>query len=171
MVKGHRVSVFANESGAHRWQRVPPTEKRGRVHTSTITVAVLPVPSDQELVIQERDLDMRAYRSSGPGGQHKNKTESAVELTHKPTGIKTTCSSERSQHQNKAIALRALRSKIKQAADSRNESQMHEARRGQIGMGGRGQKIRTVRAQDGIVRCEKTGRTMPYATYTKGHLF
>src|SRR6476619_3713320 len=117
--------AFGDEPGGHRWQRIPPSEKRGRVHTSTITVAVLAEPDERQLVIAERDLDWAYSRGSGAGGQHRNKTESAVDLTHLPTGIVVHCESERSRLQNRAIALSQLRARIfaqKRAAEERERA-------------------------------------------------
>jgi peptide chain release factor 1 len=171
IVKGHRANIFTNEAGGHRWQRVPPTEKRGRTHTSTITVAVLPIVTRSEFVIKDSDLSVRYYRSSGPGGQNKNKTESAVEIIHKPTGISANCTSERSQNQNKAIAIRVLQSRLDQLQNQNSNASQNKSRLEQIGGGYRGEKIRTVREQDGVVKCERTGRSQAYSRYSKGYLF
>ncbi len=171
LVEGLNINLFASEAGVHRWVRVPPTEKRGRTHTSTITVAVLPIVTRSEFVIKESDLLIRTYRSSGPGGQHKNKTESAVEITHRPTGISANCTSERSQHQNKAIAMQVLQSRLEQLHTQSANASQNQSRSSQIGGGYRGEKIRTVRAQEGTVKCEITGRTMAYSRYSKGYLF
>src|SRR5262245_48467305 len=104
--------AFRDEAGGHRWQRVPPNERRGRVHTSTVTVAVLPEPAAAELRIAPGDLDWSFCRGSGSGGQHRNKTESTAVVTHVPTGLTVRCESERSQHQNRATALALLRARL-----------------------------------------------------------
>src|SRR5262245_27706860 len=96
--------VFANESGGHRWQRIPPTERHGRVHTSTVTVAVLPEPAPQEVTLNDKDLEFGTTRGSGPGGQNRNKVETVVVLKHKPSGIVVRCETERSQQRNRELA-------------------------------------------------------------------
>jgi peptide chain release factor 1 len=160
--------AFGDEPGGHRWQRIPPSEKRDRVHTSTITVAVLAEPDDRELVIAERDLDWAYSRGSGAGGQHRNKTESAVDLTHLPTGIVVHCESERSRLQNRAIALAQLRARI--FAEKRATEERHRAaeRRAQVGSGMRGDKRRTIRCQEGVVVDHPTGKTMRLREYLRG---
>jgi peptide chain release factor 1 len=164
------ADAFRDETGGHRWQRIPPTEKRGRVHTSTITVAVLPEPSDVELALRPGDLEWRMSRGSGAGGQHRNKTESAVDLTHRPTGITVHCESERSQTDNKRLALGRLRARI--LAKLREESAAREAssRRQQVGQGMRGDKRRTIRTQDGSVVDHLTGRSWRLREYLRGEL-
>ncbi len=129
--------LFQHEPGGHRWQRVPPGEKRGRVHTSTVTVAVLREPEAAELELPPAALDWRTARGSGPGGQHRNKTESAVVLTHLPTGLTVRCDSERSQHRNRDIALRVLRARLLQAREQGAAQAVNSSRRGQVGSGQR----------------------------------
>ena len=162
------VALFEGEAGGHRWQRVPPTEKRGRIHSSTITVAVLPVPDETELCIRPVDLEWSACRSSGKGGQNLQKTNSAVQLTHLPTGIQIRCESERSHHHNRIAALAALRARL--AAEQRAEraADRDRNRRGQIGSGMRADKRRTVRVQDGVVVDHLTGRTWRLRDYQRG---
>lgn len=160
--------MFRDEAGGHRWQRVPPNEKRGRVHSSTITVAVLPEPTEAEVRIDPRDLDIQTCRSSGSGGQKVNKTESAVVVTHRPTGLMVRCETERSQHQNKATALALLRTRIRQAEQQRLAGARADDRRRQVGSGMRGDKRRTVRCQDGNVVDHVTGRTWRYRDYERG---
>lgn len=136
-------SRFKHESGVHRVQRVPATEASGRVHTSTATVAVLPEADEVEVSINPADLRIDTYRASGAGGQHVNKTESAIRLTHLPTGIVVACQEERSQVKNRARAFSMLRAKIHQAAQDRLDIERRDLRRSQVGTGERTEKIRT----------------------------
>lgn len=131
------------EGGVHRVQRIPKTERQGRVHTSTATVAVLNKPKKTEININPSDLQIDTYRASGPGGQYVNKTESAIRITHKPTGIVVTSQSERSQLQNKENALNILGAKILQSEEEKNLSNLSETRKEQIGWAKRAEKIRT----------------------------
>jgi peptide chain release factor 1 len=165
---GEAERAFADEPGGHRWQRVPPSERRGRVHTSTITVAVLPEPDESELVITEADLDWAYSRGSGAGGQHRNKTESAVDLTHLPTGIVVHCESERSRLQNRSIALAQLRARLFAVRTSKEQEERGAERRAQVGSGMRGDKRRTIRCQEGVVVDHPTGRTMRLREYLRG---
>jgi peptide chain release factor 1 len=160
--------VFRDEAGGHRWQRIPPGEKRGRVHTSTITVAVLPEPTPAELRIAPGDVTRVTCRGSGAGGQHRNKTESAVVLTHRPTGLTVRCESERSQHQNEASALALLRARLHAAETERRRAARAGDRRRQVGCGMRGDKRRTIRCQEGVVIDHETGRTWNLRTYERG---
>ena len=131
------------ESGVHRVQRVPETESSGRIHTSTATVAVLPEAEEIEVEIDPNEVRVDRYRSSGPGGQHANVTESAVRLTHEPTGIVVSCQDESSQHKNKKKAWRVLRSRVKEKLEQEKAERRDSKRRGQIGQAQRSEKIRT----------------------------
>lgn len=169
MIRGDGAEdAFRDEGGGHRWQRVPPNERRGRVHTSTITVAVLAEPTRAELVIPPRDLETKTCLASGAGGQHLQKTETAVTLTHLPTGLSVRCQSERSQHQNRETALALLRARLHAAEQAKRDAARAEDRRRQVGSGMRGDKRRTVRCQDGVVVDHPTGRTWTLRAYERG---
>ena len=161
--------IFKNESGGHRWQRIPPTEKRGRVHTSTVTVAVMKEPEKSEFKIEERDLQITTCRGSGAGGQHRNKTDSAVQIKHIPSGIIVRCETERSQMQNKETALQVLRARLLERKESKEISKIEKDRKSQVGSGMRGDKRRTIRQQDGQVNDHVTGKTWRYEDYIKGN--
>src|SRR4051812_23944764 len=136
-------SVFKYEGGTHRVQRVPETESQGRIHTSTATVAVLPEAEEVDVHIDQNDLQIDVYRSSGPGGQSVNTTDSAVRITHKPTGVVVAMQDEKSQLQNRDKALQVLRARILKQKQEEQEAQASQTRRGQIGAGGRSEKVRT----------------------------
>lgn len=159
---------FAGEGGGHRWQRVPPNEKRGRVHTSTVTVVVLPEPTPLEVVIDPRELVWSTCRASGAGGQHLQKTDSAVQLQHLPSGLTVRCESERSQHQNRASALAVLRARLLARGREERRAARDAARREQAGSGMRGDKRRTVRCQDAIVTDHVTGQRWSLRDYLRG---
>lgn len=162
------AALFAGEAGGHRWQRVPPTERRGRVHTSTVTVAVLPEPAAHEVCLREADLEWHTMRASGSGGQHLQKTDSAVRLRHKPTGIEVRCETERSQSANRETALRVLRARIAEAARAQALGARADERRRQVGSGQRGDKRRTIRTQDDQVTDHLDGRTWSFKRYVRG---
>ena len=149
------------ESGAHRVQRVPQTESQGRVHTSACTVAVLPELDDIEVIeIEKNDLRVDTYRASGAGGQHVNKTDSAVRLTHLPTGIVVECQDERSQHKNKARAMSLLQAKLMDKAQTEQSDEQAETRRSLVGSGDRSEKIRTYNFPDGRVTDHRINLTI-----------
>jgi peptide chain release factor 1 len=168
-VIGNRAqSVFQNEPGGHRWQRIPPTEKRGRVQTSTITVAVLPEPTETEVSVRLSDLEWTTCRGSGPGGQHRNKTESAVQVKHIPSGIFVRCETERSQQQNKNTAMATLKARLWQIQKDIHMGQRVSDRKAQVGSGMRGDKRRTIRCQDGVVTDHLTGKRWRLKEYMRG---
>ena len=144
LISGDQVySQFKYESGVHRVQRVPTTETSGRIHTSAVTVAVLPEAEDVDIQIDERDLRIDVYRSSGPGGQGVNTTDSAVRITHVPTGLVVACQDERSQHKNKARAMKILKSRLLDLEQQKQMDERTETRRSMVGSGDRSEKIRT----------------------------
>ena len=152
LISGDKVySRLKFEAGTHRVQRVPTTETQGRIHTSAATVAVMPEAGEVEVDIRSDDLRIDVYRASGAGGQHVNKTESAVRITHLPTGIVVTCQDEKSQHKNKARAMKVLASRILQAEQERRNSETAADRKAQVGSGDRSERIRTYNFPQG--RC------------------
>ena len=162
------AEVFKDEPGGHRWQRVPPTEKKGRVQTSTITISVLPEPTEAEVKLNFRELEITCCRGSGPGGQARNMTASAVQVKHKPTGLIVRCDGERSQATNKQTALALLRARLWATRQESLVSARDADRRGQVGTGMRGDKRRTIRVRDDHVVDHVTGKTWRFSRYSRG---
>jgi peptide chain release factor 1 len=161
MLKGKGAySKLKFESGVHRVQRVPETETSGRTHTSTVTVAMLPEVDDIEVDIKTEDLRIDTYRASGAGGQHVNKTDSAIRITHLPTGFVVACQSERSQTQNKVTAMKMLRSKIYEYMEEEKNKKLASTRKLQVGTGDRSEKIRTYNYSQGRVTDHRINYTM-----------
>ena len=161
MVEGEGAySRFKFESGVHRVQRVPETESQGRVHTSTTTVAVRPEAEDVELEIDPKDLKIDTFRSSGAGGQHINKTSSAIRITHLPTGTVVECQDERSQYKNKDKALKVLKSRLLKEKQDKQANEIAENRKSQVGTGDRSERIRTYNYPQGRLTDHRIGLTL-----------
>lgn len=164
----HALRVFRCEGGTHRYQRVPPTERHGRVHTSTITVAIFAHSEKAEVKVRPQDLQWSYFRSNGPGGQHKNKTDSAVRLTHTPTGVVSIAQYGRSQSHNKQVALDALRAKLHRAQEEKIKAEKNAHRTTQVGRGARGEKVRTYCERKDLVVDHRNGKRLSLKKFLKG---
>jgi len=166
LIEGRQVySRLKYESGVHRVQRVPATESQGRIHTSAVTVAVLPEAEEVEIEIDSNDLKIDVFRSSGPGGQHVNKTDSAVRMTHLPTGLVVSCQDEKSQFKNKAKALKILRARLLDRAVQAQQTEISQERKSQVGSGDRSERIRTYNYPQGRVTDHRIGVTLHNLEY------
>lgn len=173
LIKGKGAySKIKYESGVHRVQRVPETESQGRVHTSTITVAVLPEPEETDVEINDKDFKIDTYRASGAGGQHVNKTDSAIRITHLPTGLVVECQDERSQIKNKEKAWKVMLARLYDQAKTKQDKEYSENRRLQVGTGERSERIRTYNYPQGRVTDHRIGKTMYSLTdFLDGNIF
>lgn len=165
----NKLNPLLNESGGHRWQRVPPTERKGRIHTSTVTVVVMEVLPIEKFKIKDCDVSVKFSRGTGPGGQHKNKTDSCVHMTHIPTGI-TARIDGRSQHKNKEVARELLESRVSKLEKEKAYSKIEKERKDKAGSGQRGDKIRTYRVKDGMVQDHRTDSKVPLRKVLSGCL-
>lgn len=163
------VRPLMREAGGHRWQRIPPTERRGRVHTSTVTVAAFELRPDAQNRISERDIETFTTMDSGPGGQHRNKTESCVVMRHKPTGIEAKAASK-SQYRNRMMARQILEARVAALYAEKTKASETEQRRQMVGSGMRGDKIRTYRVRDDQITDHRSGRKGRLADVLAGRL-
>ena len=167
---GKGSAMFRHEAGGHRYQRVPPTERQGRVHTSSITVAVLDATDSQIAAVRDSDIEWKATRGSGAGGQHRNTTDSAIQMRHTPTGISVRVESERSQHQNRRIAKQILAAKIHEMTERKHGDKVANKRREQVGSGMRGDKRRTLQFQNDKATDHVTGKRCRLREYMRGNI-
>lgn len=159
--------LFEHEPGGHRWIRVPASEKKGRVHTSTVTVALMDADSSSSFQLDLKDVEIQTSRGSGPGGQHRNRTESCVTAIYKPTGLRVRVDL-RSQHQSKAMALKILAARLHEQAETRAGQDKTALRKQQCGSGMRGDKIRTYRMQDDRVTDHRSNKTWSLKAWLRG---
>ena len=157
------------ESGGHRWQRIPPTERKGRVHTSTVTVAAFEAHTIQQWKLNESDIIIFTTKDSGPGGQHRNKTESCVIMRHEPTGIEAKAATK-SQPQNKKVARELLEQRVSDYMSAKEKSKVDINRKEQVGSGMRGDKIRTYREQDGLATDHRSNKKVRLKDVMRGNL-
>ncbi|MCP4151237.1 MAG: peptide chain release factor 1 [bacterium] len=171
-IKGSSVNKYVKfDSGVHRVQRVPVTESSGRIHTSTVTVAVMPEVDDVEVEINTKDIRIDTFRASGAGGQHVNKTESAIRITHMPSGIVVSCQDEKSQHKNKDKAMKVLKSRLYEYESSKQQDEAYNTRKSQVGSGDRSEKIRTYNfPQSRVTDHRITGQNFNIETVLDGNL-
>lgn len=167
--KDNLVKLLLNEAGGHRWQRIPPTERKGRVHTSTVTVSVIEIITEEKFKLSDRDIRIETTRDTGPGGQHRNTTDSCVVMTHIPTGFKAKAAS-RSQHENRRTARAVLESRVAEHYSKIKYGAISDLRNQQVGSGMRGDKIRTYRERDDIATDHRNEKKVKLSFILRGEL-